>query len=295
LVDLSVIVVSHNTRALLGECLDSLGEHLRGIAHEVCVVDNASTDGSAAMVRERFPNVRLLADDRNRGFSAGVNAGLAVTSGRYVCWLNPDARLLNGGMAEVLAYLDEDARAGVIGPQLVNADGSVQLSSRDFPSYATAFFNRNSLLTRFFPRNRYTRDYLHTDRDHELVQETDWVSGACLIHRRALGGLDERFFMYMEDIDFCLRARAAGWRVVYHPALRVLHHIGGSSGSMPVRRAIVLHRSIWRYYAKHFRRNPLLDAVSAALIWGRCLVMMAEAALFGARRPPDVVPYNPRP
>lgn len=295
MVDLSVIVVSHNTRELLAECLDSLAEQLRGIAHEVCVIDNASADGSAAMVRERFPGVRLLAAERNRGFAAGVNAGLAVTTGRYVCWLNSDARLLNGGMAEVLAYLDVQARVGVIGPQLVNANGSVQHSSRGFPSYATAFSNRNSLLTRFFPRNRFTRDYLHTDRDHGVVQETDWVSGACLIHRRELGGLDERFFMYMEDIDFCLRAARGEWRVVYHPALRVLHHIGASSRSRPVRRAIVLHRSIWRYYAKHFRRNPLLDAVSAALISARCLVMMAEAALFGMRRPPDVVPYNPPP
>jgi len=294
-VDLSVIIVSHNTRELLAACLQSLAEHLRGVAHEVCVVDNASTDGSAAMVRERFPGVRLLADERNRGFSVAVNAAIAVTAGRYVCWLNPDARLLNGGMAAVLAYFDAHERVGVVGPQLVNADGSVQLSSRAFPSYATAFFNRNSLLTRFFPRNRFTRHYLHTDRDPGVVQETDWVSGACLIHRRELGGPDERFFMYMEDIDFCLRARAAGWGVAYHPALRVLHHIGGSSRSMPVRRAIVLHRSIWRYYAKHFRRNPLLDGVSAMLIWGRCLVMMAEAVLFGDRRPPDVVPYNPRP
>ena len=292
---LSVVVVSHNTRELLAACLQSLDEHLRDVEHEVCVVDNASTDGSAALVRERFPHVRLLANERNAGFSAAVNAAIEATAGRYLCWLNPDTRLLDDGMAAVLAYLDAHERVGVVGPQLVNADGSIQLSFRSFPTYATAFFNRNSLLTRFFPRNRYTRDYLHTDWDHGLVQETDWVSGACLIHRRALGRLDERFFMYMEDIDFCLRARGAGWSVVYHPALRVLHHIGGSSRRMPVRRVIVLHRSIWRYYAKHFRRNPLLDAASAAMIWGRCLLMMVEAVVFGARRPPDLVPYNRRP
>jgi GT2 family glycosyltransferase len=295
LVQLSVVVVSHNTRELLAACLESLNEHLRGVEHEVCVVENASTDGSAALVRERFPRVRLLANARNRGFSAAVNAAIAATTGRYVCWLNPDTRLLDDGMAAVLAYLDANERVGVVGPQLVNGDGSVQLSFRSFPSYATAFFNRNSLLTRFFPRNRHTRDYLRTDRAHDVVQETDWVSGACLIHRRTLGSLDERFFMYMEDIDFCLRAREGGWSVVYHPSLRVLHHIGGSSRRMPVRRVIVLHRSIWHYYAKHFRRNPLLDAASAVMIWGRCALMMAEALLVGARQPPDIVPYNPRP
>jgi N-acetylglucosaminyl-diphospho-decaprenol L-rhamnosyltransferase len=282
---LSIVIVSHNARELLAACLASLDEHLRGVEHEVCVVDNASTDGSADLVREQFPRVRLLVEPRNRGFAAAVNAAMEATSGRYVCWLNPDARLLGGGMSEVLEYLEAHERVGIAGPQLVNADGSVQHSFRSFPSYATALFNRNSLLTRLFPRNRFTRRYLLTDLDRNAVQETDWVSGACLIHRRALGTLDDRFFLYMEDIDFCLRARAAGWGIVYHPALRVLHHIGGSSRRVPVRRVVALHRSIWRYYAKHFRRNPLLDAASAAVIWGRCLLMMTEALLFGARDP----------
>jgi GT2 family glycosyltransferase len=282
---LSVLVVSHNTRELLAACLDSLAEHLTGIEHEVCVVDNASSDGSAALVRERFPHVRLLANDRNAGFAAGVNEAIDATTASYICWLNPDARLLNAGMAAALDYLDAHERVGILGPRIVNADGSIQHSSRSFPSYATALFNRNSFMTRLFPRNRYTRDYLRTGRNHAAIEETDWVSGACLIHRRALGRLDERFFLYMEDIDFCLRARKEGWSVVCHPALRVLHHIGGSSRRIPVRRVLVLHRSIWRYYKKHFRCNLLLDAVSAGVIWGRCAVMIGEALLFGAKDP----------
>jgi GT2 family glycosyltransferase len=120
------------------------------------------------------------------------------------------------------------------------------------------------------------------------VQEVDWVSGACLLHRRTLGeklgGLDERFFMYMEDIDFCLRARQAGFKVVYNPALRVLHHIGGSSRAMPVRSVIALHRSIRLYYAKHFRPNLLMRAAGEVAIWGRCMIRMAEAAVMAKRR-----------
>ncbi|HVE73052.1 MAG TPA: glycosyltransferase family 2 protein [Thermoanaerobaculia bacterium] len=282
---LSLIVVSYNTRELLASCLDSLVAYLPAIEHEVCVVDNASKDGSAALVRERFPHVRVIELGENRGFAAAVNVGIAATSGRYVCWLNPDACLLNDGMGTLLDYLDAHERTGIVGPRILNPDGSVQHSSRAFPSYATALFNRNSLLTRFFPRNRFTRSYLNIDRDRDAVQETDWVSGACLLHRRELGLLDERFFLYMEDIDFCLRAHNGGWGVAYHPALRVMHRIGGSSRQMPVRRVVAFHRSIWRYYAKHFRRNLLLDAASAAVIWGRCAVMMLEAALFGQSDP----------
>jgi N-acetylglucosaminyl-diphospho-decaprenol L-rhamnosyltransferase len=285
---LSVLIVSHNTRELLSSCLVSLAERLSGVEHEVCVVDNASTDGTADLVRSRFPGVRLISNDVNRGFSAAVNSALAATSGTYVCWLNSDAELLNDGMSALLTFLDEHQDVAIAGPQIVNADLSIQFSRRSFPSYANALFNRSSLLTRWFPRNRYTREYLHTDWDHSQMREVDWVSGACLVHRRALvdtiGRIDERFFMYMEDIDFCFRARQAGFRTVYHPALRVLHHIGGTSRNVPVQRVLVLHRSIRRYYVKHFRRNLLLDAASDAIIWTRCGMMMAGAALRETRR-----------
>ncbi|HUR81197.1 MAG TPA: glycosyltransferase family 2 protein [Thermoanaerobaculia bacterium] len=283
----SIIVVNFNTRELLAACLQSLAEHVR-VEHDVVVIDNASADGSADMVRTRFPHVRVIAMETNRGFAASVNEGIRATSGQYVCWLNPDARLLNDGLPEVIAYLDEHPEAGVVGPQVVNPDGSMQHSSRMFPTVSAAFFNRNSLMTRFFPENRFSRRYLGMDRDRETVHQTDWVSGACLIHRRELGELDERFFLYMEDIDFCLRATRAGWKVMYHPALRVMHHIGGSSRHMPVRRVVAMHRSIWRYYAKHFRRNPLFDAVGALVIGARCAVMILEAVLFGAKDPPDL-------
>ncbi len=284
---LSIIVVNYNTRRLLATCLESLAAHVR-VEHEVIVIDNASADGSADMVRAQFPDVRLLAMETNLGFAAAVNAGISATTGQYVCWLNPDARVLNEGMAEVLAYLEEHAEVGIVGPQVVNPDGSMQHSSRMFPTVRAVFFNRNSLMTRFFPENRFSRRYLGMDRDRETIHQTDWVSGACLIHRRDVGLLDERFFLYMEDIDFCLRATRAGWKVMYHPALRVMHQIGASSRHFPVRRVIAMHRSIWRYYAKHFHRNVVLDAASAALIGARCLLMMLEAALFGAKAPPDL-------
>ncbi len=281
--DLSVIIVNYNAAPYLARCLNSIESCLWGITCEVCVVDNASTDCTRMLIGNRFPGVQLIANDRNLGFAAGVNQGLERTHGRYVLWLNPDAEILNEGVRELLRYLDSAPKVGIIGPQIVDSDGGIQLSCRSFPSYRTVLCHRYSLLTRLRPQNHYSRDYLHTDWDHASLREVDWVSGACLLHRRELlddlGGLDERFFMYCEDVDFCLRARQAGWKVHYHPAMRVLHHIGGSSRQSPVLMAIERHRSMWRYYAKHFQRNSLQDTTVGAGILGRCVLMMAREAL----------------
>ena len=280
---LSIIIVTYNSARHLPACLESISEHLKGVEYEVCVVDNASDDDSAALAAAAGGRTRVICNTRNLGFSAAVNIGLRNTSGRYCMWLNPDTRIVGGDVRELLRRFEEEPEAGIIGPKLLNADGSIQLSCRSFPSYSTAFFNRYSLLTRLFPKNRFSRRYLHTDWDHRAIREVDWVSGAGLLHRRSLlddvGELDEMFFMYIEDIDFCLRARRAGWKVYYHPALRVLHHIAGSSRQVPFSMIVELHKSIWRYYTKHFRRNPLKDAVSGAVIWGRCAGMLARPAL----------------
>lgn len=280
---LSVIIVTYNSARHLRACLESVAEHFRGVEHEVCVVDNASDDDTAALACAAGGRTQMVSNDRNLGFSAAVNLGLRSTTGRYVMWLNPDTRVVGGDVGVLLRHLDREGKVGIVGPQVLNEDGSVQLSCRSFPSYDTALFNRYSLLTRLFPGNRFSRNYLHTDWDHRAVREVDWVSGACLLHRRSLlddvGALDEHFFMYMEDIDFCLRAHEARWKVHYHPGLRVLHHIAGSSRQVPFSMIVELHKSIWRYYAKHFRRNTLKDAAAGAVIWGRCAGMLANAAV----------------
>jgi GT2 family glycosyltransferase len=281
---LSIIIVTYNSARHLPACLESISEQLKDVEYEVCVVDNASDDGAAALAEANANGrTRVVRNERNLGFSAAVNIGLRSTSGRYCMWLNPDTRVVGGDVSEVLRHFEEEPNVGIIGPQVLNADGSIQLSCRSFPSYSAALFNRYSLLTRLFPKNRFSRKYLHTDWNHQSIREVDWVSGACLLHRRSLledvGGLDELFFMYIEDIDFCLRANRAGWKVHYHPALRVLHHIAGSSRQVPFSMIVELHKSIWRYYTKHFRRNPLKDAVGGAVIWGRCAGMLARAGL----------------
>ena len=285
--ELAVVVVSFNALEFLPRCLGSVVAHLAGIPHEVCVVDNASTDGSGAIIAREYPRARLITNQKNLGFAAAMNAGLAATRAPMVLWLNPDAEIVGGRVADVLTYLREHAEVGILAPQLVDEGGSIQLSCRAFPRYRTVLGHRYALLTRWFPANPLSREYLYTDWDHGSVREVDWVSGACLLHRRAaldeVGGLDSRFFMYCEDVDFCLRARQAGWRVAYHPGLKVLHRIGGSTRRQPVRMVLERHRSMWHYYAKHFRRNPVTDAAVGAGLLARCAWLMARAAWPGVR------------
>ena len=280
---LSIIIVTYNSARHLSACLESIENHIKNVEYEVCVVDNASEDGSSALAEAAGGHTRVVRNPSNLGFSAAVNVGLRNTSGRYVMWLNPDTQIAGGDVNELLHHFDQHPHVGVVGPQLLNSDGSIQLSCRSFPSYNTAFFNRYSLLTKLFPKNRYSRQYLKTDWNHQEIREVGWVSGACLIHPRALlediGDLDEQFFIYIEDIDFCLRTNKAGWKVYYHPGLRILHHIAGSSRQVPFSMIVELHKSIWRYYTKHFKRNPLKDAVGGAVIWTRCAGMLARTAL----------------
>lgn len=278
--DLSIIIVTYRSRADIGACLASLREATTGVRAEIVVVDNASGDGTVEAAGA-VPGVRALALPRNAGFGAGINRGLAVTSGRYVLWMNPDARLVGGSLAAVLAWMDERPDVGVVGGKILDPGGTVQRSARAFPSYGAALGHRYSLLTRWFPRNPFSRRYLREHATFEAVEPVDWVSGAFLLHRRAVSdalcGLDEQFFMYCEDVDFCLRAWQGGWKVFFHPGIVLEHVIGASSRQAGRRMIVARHRSIWRYYRKHFRRFWPRDALVWAGIWGRCGGLLAAS------------------
>jgi N-acetylglucosaminyl-diphospho-decaprenol L-rhamnosyltransferase len=264
--DLAVIIVNWNVRDLLRRCLASLDESARrsGLATTVIVVDNASHDGSAGMVRAEFPGVHLVASERNLGFTAGNNLGLRALSEypedslpRGVLFLNPDAEIIGDALAIMVRYLDTHPAVGVVGPQLRYPDGTVQSSRRRFPTLATAFFE-STLLQRWWPRNGILRRYYMADLPDDAEQEVDWLVGACLMVRREtlaqVGGFDEGFFMYSEELDWCRRARALGWRVVYLPAAQVLHHEGKSSEQVIPARHIHFQTSKVRYFRKYHGR-----------------------------------------
>ncbi len=288
--DLSVVVINLNGKALLRDCLESLRNAAPRHRLEIIVVDNGSTDGSPALVREEFPEAVLIENTQNLGFTRANNQGIECSTGRYVMLLNNDTRVLPGAFSEAIAYLDENRGAGVAGLKLLNEDGSLQLSCRRFPSFSQALFNRYSLLTRLFPNNRFSREYLMTDIQHDEIHDVDWVSGACLVIRRELldeiGPLDERFFMYSEDVDYCYRAWQAGWRVVYLPFARVYHLIGQDTRKVKFRLTYERHRSMYMFYKKHYSRNlMLMDLVTFVTVVFRGAVHLGGALVQQVRRP----------
>ena len=252
-VDLSVSIVSYRTPAMLRQCLESISAERTGLTIEVAVVDNASGDGSAEMVAEQFPWVRLIRNQRNRGFAAAHNQALRRASGRYWLVLNSDAAPLPGALRTLVDFLDVHPGMAVVGPRLRYPDGTVQPSRRRFPTLATLFLE-STQLQRFSPSNPVLRRYYIADRSDDEPQDVDWLVGACLCVRAAAGqqvGLfDERFFMYSEELDWCRRFRAAGWRVVYVPAAEVIHFEGGSSRLDLAARDRRFQASKLRYAAK---------------------------------------------
>lgn len=281
--DLSVIVVNYNGEGLLRDCLQSLRAAAPAHRLQVIVVDNASADGSVAMARREFPEALVLANSENLGFTKANNQGIERATGRHVMLLNNDTVVRPGAFDVAIRLMDRHPRIGAAGLRLLNADGSLQYSCRRFPSFAQALFNRYSLLTRLFPNNRFSRAYLMKDVGHRRMQDVDWVSGACLMIRREvldqIGGLDERFFMYSEDVDFCYRVWQAGYRVTYLPQARVVHLIGQSSRRKKLMTIRERHLSMYRFYKKHYSRNlMLLDVLTAVVVAFRFATQAGAAA-----------------
>jgi hypothetical protein len=275
--DLSVIIVNWNTRDDLGRCLTSLAPTRAMLACEVLLVDNGSRDGSARAVERRFPWVRVLALRSNLGFARANNLGLAATSGRWRLLLNPDTVVHGDALARLVAFADSRPRLGLLGPRLLNPDGSLQASCRSFPTVAALAF-RNTPLDRLWPANPWARGYLMAGWDHDAPRPVDWLSGACLLARAAMidqiGGLDPRFFMYVEDMDWCLRAHRAGWEVMYLPTAVVTHAVGRASDQRPRAMVQAHHWSMWQYVAKHY--GPLAAAAAAPLIAVRLAAVLAR-------------------
>ena len=288
-IDLSIIIVNWNTRDLLAGCLRSIWEcGLRiacpvvpGIADyrtpaipiyrstnlpatEVFVVDNASADGSAAMVRERFPWVRLIENRENVGFARANNQGIALAGGRYVLLLNPDTEVHPGAPAALIAFMDAHPRAGACGPRLLNGDGSLQHGCHPMLTPGREFW-RLLFLERLWPRATYPM----ARWDAVTPRRVEVIKGACLLLRRAaldrIGGLDESYFMYTEEVDLCYRLAQAGWELWYVPAAAVTHFGEGSSGQVREAMYLQLYRSKVRFYRKFGgpRRARLAKALLA--------------------------------
>jgi N-acetylglucosaminyl-diphospho-decaprenol L-rhamnosyltransferase len=261
---LSIVILNYNTADLLRECLHSLRSDIEAGEVRVIVVDNCSVDESRSMLDDKFPQVETVFLEKNTGFSTGNNTALKMLDSDYAMLLNPDTEVRPGAIRAIIDFMDNTPRCGVMGPKLLNPDGSRQLSCRSFPSYKTAFFNRYSLFTRLFPENRHSREYLLSSLEANEPMEVDWVSGAALVVRcsaiKQVGLLDEGFFMYAEDVDWCYRFKQSEWEVWFMPDAEIMHHIGGSSRSLPAKTLLERHRSMYYFYRKHYSRGvPILD------------------------------------
>ena len=258
--DLSIIIVNWNVKDLLRACLHSVLAEAQaaGLAAEIIVVDSASIDGSPEMVRAEFPQVTLIASPHNLGYAGGNNTGVAAAAGRYLFLLNPDTVVKPGALACMVAFFDAHPVVGALGPQLLWPNGSVQSSRRRFPTLGSLFWE-STLLGQWFPRNRHSAAYHMLDVPANQSQPVDWVVGAAILIRREAwqqtGPIDEDFFMYFEETDWCRRCQNAGWAIHYLPAAQVVHFEGKSSEQVIAARALRFQRSKIRYARKYFGRG----------------------------------------
>ncbi len=286
-VDLSIITVSWNVCDLLRECLNSVDAGRGWLNLEMIVVDSGSSDGTPQMVREEFTWVKLITSQENLGFPRGNNAGIHQASGRYILLLNPDTLIIGDALPAMVDHLDQHVDIGGLGAQLLNQDGSVQSSRRRFPTFLTAIFE-STWLESLAPAS-INRHYYALDLPDDQTTDVDWVTGACLmVPRRVIdlvGVLDEGYFMYSEELDWCRRIVDAGWRVVYFPQAKILHYIGKSSEQAVTARHINFQRAKLRYFRKYHGRFPTI-ILRLFLLFNYLWQILLEAlkALLGHKR-----------
>jgi GT2 family glycosyltransferase len=262
-VDVSVIIVNWNTKDLLRDCLSSVYERAGDVDYEIIVVDNASTDGSAEMVKSVFKHVILIENPDNRGFARANNQGMAVAKGRYVLLLNSDTVVLDNAIANTVRFADAHPRAAVTGCRVLNPDGTVQLTCFMFPSVLNMLLS-STYLYKLFPKNRFFGRERMTWWDRSDERQVDVVTGCFMLVRREaidqVGMMDERFFMYAEETDWCYRFRQSGWEVLFAPVGRIIHFGGQSASQKPVAMIVQLRLSILRFIRKHYGRPAHLVA-----------------------------------
>lgn len=279
MVTVSIIILSYNTKDLLARCLESLFKNVREVSHEVIVVDNNSSDGSADFVKKQFKKVTVIENTENVGFAKGINSGAEHAKGTYLLFLNSDTEMVDSSLSELVTYLDQHQDAGVVGGLLTNIDGTVQRSYGSFyhlPSVILMIFGGEKLEI--------------AAHSHSKIQEVDWVSGGFFLTRahlfNELSGFDEHFFMYIEDMEFCYRVKKAGYKVVFAPFSRVLH-VGHASASRSF--AIVqIYKGLLYFYKKH--KNILEYNILKVILAKKALIAIGAGYLL--RRPQLVCTYK---
>lgn len=272
--DVSIIIVSWNSSQFIGECLDSIYSHKGKLRFEVLVVDNNSEDATRDIIREFYPWVILIENKENSGYARANNQGIVSSVGKYVVLLNPDVKLRDNALLDLFLFMENHPEAGAAGPQLLNRDGSIQPSCREFPSFSTLIYDVLGL-SYVFPRSRIFGRWRMGYFDHNSEREVDQpMASALILRRKALaqvGLMDEDFFMFFNDVDLCYRLRKNRWNIYFYPDARAYHFLGGSTQKVKTRMIHLSHRGYFKFLKKH--RETVLDEI--LLIPSACLLFLA--------------------
>jgi hypothetical protein len=279
---ISIVIVSWNTRDFLLDCLESIKTNDPNVSMEIIVVDNASTDGSPEAIENKYPDVHLIRNDRNDGFAKGNNIGIRESKGRYICLINSDVKVLPGCLTQLYDYMENHPDIGIIGPRMLNADLSRQCTCRHFPTLWNIFCSATALY-KLFPKSRiFSGDQMFYFK-HDIIRDIDVLAGCFLMVRREafdqVGYLDDQFFMYSEDVDWCKRFWQAGWQVVILPEAESIHYGGASSANDPLKFSVAQEKSLFQYWRKHHNR------LSFAVLF--CIIVLQHAL----RIAPEVLLY----
>jgi len=282
MIKLSIVIVSYNTKSLLDDLLGNLSKTKYPFDSEIIVIDNNSEDSSVEMIRKNFSDIHLVCNDKNAGFAGACNQGIKCARGEYILFLNPDTKIIGDSLNKMILFLDTHPEAGVVTGRLVYPDMTDQGVARTFPRPMNAVFGRHSILTRFFPDNKYSRTYLASRQNKSANSfEVDWVSGACLLARKQAledaGYFDENFFMYWEDADLCYRIKEKGWKVFCVADAIIIHYEGKSTGKKTARLIVEFHKSAYYYYRKNYIKKSfgLKNMFAIFGLTARTLILLA--------------------
>lgn len=288
LMDVSIIIVNWNTRDILRDCLESVYEQTKDISYEVIVIDNASSDDSVQMIKSKFPQVILIENAENRGFASANNQGIQIAKGRYCLLLNSDTIVLDGAIQKTLAFADQHPEAAVVGCKVLNSDRSLQPTCFMFPSLLNLFLSATYLYKIFHHSRFFGREQM-TWWDRNDVSEVDVVTGCFMLVRNKaieqVGLMDESFFMYAEETDWCYRYIQSGWKNIFYPDAAIIHLGGQSSKIVKVKMLNQLRKSVLQFMKKHY--SGIQFRLGALLMFIFCLVRIPVwliVAFFPARR-----------
>jgi GT2 family glycosyltransferase len=252
-IDLSIVIVNWNTKDLLLQCIQTIKQTTLERSVEIIVVDNASVDGSAEAIRG-LPKVTVLCNEKNLGFAAANNRGIRVSNGKYVCLVNSDVEVLELCLDRMCMYMDEHPEVGLLGPKVLNKDLTLQRSCAELPSVRNTM-TQALMLDRIFPKARWFRNRFLSDFGYDTEQDVEVLSGCFMMARREgleeIGLLDEKFFIYKEDVDWCKRFADGGWGVRFYPAAKAIHYGGASSAVAPAKFLIEMEKANLQYWRKH--------------------------------------------